>query len=110
MSSSNAKEALEILGYVAERTKVEPGCISCRIYRDAQQQQTIMFEELWNSTEDLQRHLCSSDYQRVLLVIELAKGQPEVRFSTISSASGFESIAEARSDAQRAGNEAVSPI
>lgn len=100
MSPRNAREALEVLRTLAERTRVEPGCISCRIYKDVQQEHTIMFEELWSSQEELQRHLSSTDYQRVLLVVEMAKGQPEIRFSVISHSSGFETIAEARSHAK----------
>lgn len=96
MSPGNAKEALEILRPLTERIKVEPGCISCRIYKDIQQEHAIMIEELWSSKEDLQRHLSSSDYYRILLVIEMAKGQPEIRFNEISHSSGFETITEAR--------------
>jgi quinol monooxygenase YgiN len=100
MSAGSAREALEILRPIVERTRVESGCISCRIYRDLAQEQMIMIEEFWSSQEELERHLCSSDYQRVLLVIEMAKGQPEIRFSTISHTSGFETIVEARSHAK----------
>jgi quinol monooxygenase YgiN len=103
MSSGSARDALEILLPVAERTRVEPGCVSCRVYRDVQQEHTIMLEELWSSQEELQRHLCSSDYQRVLLVVEMAKGQPEIRFSTISHSGGFETIADARNHVGSAG-------
>jgi quinol monooxygenase YgiN len=97
MTPGKAKEALEVLCPLAERTRAEPGCIICRIYRDVQQEHTIMIEELWDSQEQLERHLCSSGYQRVLLVVEMAKGQPEIRFNAISHTSGFEAIAEARS-------------
>jgi len=31
------------------------------IYRDVQEEDTIMIEELWSSQEDLERHLCSSE-------------------------------------------------
>ena len=97
MSAASMREALETLRSIVERTRVEPGCISCRIYRDVAQEQTIMIEEIWSSQEELERHLCSSDYQRILLVVEMARDQPEIRFSTISHTSGFETIAEARS-------------
>ena len=100
MSPGKAKEALEILRPLAERTSVEPGCAGSHVYCDALQDDTIMMEELWRNQEDLDRHLCSINYQRVLLVIEMAKGQPEIRFSTISHTSGFETIAEARSHAE----------
>ena len=38
----------------------------------------------------------SSDYHRVLLVVEMAKGPPEIRFSAISHWSGVETIEKAR--------------
>jgi quinol monooxygenase YgiN len=97
MSAASMREALEILRPIVERTRVEPGCISCRIYRDVAQEKMIMIEEIWSSQQELERHLCSSDYQRILLVVEMARDQPEIRFSTISHTSGFETIAEARS-------------
>jgi quinol monooxygenase YgiN len=97
MTQGRAKEALEVLCSLGERTRAEPGCISCRIYRDVQQEHAIMIDELWSSQEELRQHLSSPGYQRVLLVVEMAKGQPEIRFSTISHTSGFETIAEARS-------------
>jgi quinol monooxygenase YgiN len=103
ISAGSVREALDVLRPIVERTRVEPGCISCRIYRDLAQEQTIMIEEFWSSQEELERHLCSSDYQRVLLVIEMAKGQPEIRFSTISHTSGFETIVEARGHAESTG-------
>ena len=102
LSPERAGEAIEILCSLAERTRVDPGCISSRVYRDVQQEHTIMVEELWNSQEELERHLRSSGYQRTLLVVEMATGQPEIRFSTISHTSGFETIAEARNHAESA--------
>ncbi|MBP1742459.1 MAG: hypothetical protein H6Q48_4752, partial [Deltaproteobacteria bacterium] len=47
MPGQKAKEAMEILRSVAERTRVEPGCISCRIYRDDQEEHAILIEEFW---------------------------------------------------------------
>ena len=99
LSPGNAREALDVLRPVAERTRIEPGCISCRIYRDVQQDHAIMLEEFWAGHEDLQRHLRSSDYQRILLVVEMAKGHPEIRFDEVLRSSGFETIAGARSHA-----------
>ena len=97
MEPKDIKETLEILRRVVEHTRVEPGCISCCIYQDVQQERAIMLEELWSSQEDLRTHLCSTDYQRILLLLEMAHTQPEIRFSTILASRGFEAIAEARS-------------
>ena len=101
ISPEKAGEALEILCSVAERTRVESGCISCRVYRDVQEEHGIMIEELWRDLEELERHLRSSDYRSVLLVVEMAKGPPEIRFSTISHSSGVETIEKARNRGRR---------
>ena len=96
LSPEKEREALEILRSITERTKVEPGCISCRIYRDVQEKDAIMIEQLWRSQEELERHLRSSDYRSLLLVVEMAKGPPEFRFNVISESSGVEAIEKAR--------------
>ena len=99
ISPEKASEALEILRPMSERIRVESGCISCRIYRDVQEEHAIMIEELWRSQEELERHLRSSDYRNVLLVVEMAELPPEIRFSAISQSSGIETIEKARGHA-----------
>jgi quinol monooxygenase YgiN len=89
-------DALAILCSMAERTRVETGCITCRIYRDVQQEYSIMLEESWKNEEDLNRHLRSDEYRNVLLVVEMAVEQPEIRFETIVSTKGIETIEKAR--------------
>ena len=106
LTAGRAAEAMDILRPLVERTKAEPGCISCHLYRDEQEGNTIMMEELWATQEDLHRHLCSPQYQRVLLVIELAKGTPEIRFDTITHTRGFETVIEARDHTEGLAEEA----
>ncbi|MEE4111166.1 MAG: antibiotic biosynthesis monooxygenase [Desulfobacteraceae bacterium] len=89
-------EALEILGSMIEETQWEPGCVSCRLYRGVEDVRAIMFEELWASDEDVQRHLQSDKYHRILLVVEMAVEPPEIRFDTIDHSTGVESIEKAR--------------
>jgi len=75
----------------------KPGCISCRIYEDLQEKNVIMLKEVWRSEEDLDLHLRSDEYRNLLLVLEMALEQPEIRFDTISSSMGIEAIEKARS-------------
>jgi quinol monooxygenase YgiN len=89
-------EALEILGSMTEQTQFEPGCLSSRLYRGVDDARAIMFEELWLSEEDVQRHLRSDKYYKVLLVIEMAAEQPEIPFDTIKLTAGVERIEKAR--------------
>jgi quinol monooxygenase YgiN len=90
------EEVFAILRSMAERTRVESGCITCRIYRDAQEEHSIMLEEIWKDEEDLNRHLRSDEYRNVLLVMEMAVEQPEIRFETVLRTNGIEIIEKAR--------------
>jgi quinol monooxygenase YgiN len=89
-------DALEILESTIEQTQFETGCISCRIYRGVEDERTIMFEELWMTDEDMQHHLRSEKYRKILLVVEMAEESPEIRFDSIAQSSGVETIEQAR--------------
>ncbi|MBP1599821.1 MAG: Antibiotic biosynthesis monooxygenase [Acidobacteria bacterium] len=89
-------EALRIFKSFTEQCRDEPGCISCHIYEDLQEKNVLMLKEVWTSAEDLDRHLRSDEYRNLLLILELALEQPEIRFDTISSSTGIETIEKAR--------------
>ena len=90
-------EVVEILSSLAERSRFEPGCIGTHVYQDVEVEPAIMIEQFWDSGEDLERHLRSEEFRKVLLVIEMAVGPPEIRFDAISQSTGFETIEKARS-------------
>ncbi len=81
---------------MAEQSKVQPGCLSCRIYRNGEQDNVLLFEQQWSNEADLDRYLRSDEYRQVLMVLEMAIKQPEIRFDTISTSTGIETIGKAR--------------
>ncbi len=89
-------EVLEILASIAERARFEPGCISCRVYQGMEGEHVVMLEERWRSEEQLQSHLRSEEYHKVLLVAEMSAERPEIRFDLISKSTGVETIRKAR--------------
>jgi len=89
-------EALRILRSVAKQTKVLPGCLACQVYRSGEEDNCLMLEQLWDTEGNLERHLQSDQYQKVLLVMEMAIKKPEIRFDTISVSTGIETIEKAR--------------
>lgn len=93
-------EALRILKSIAELCRDEPGCLSCHIYSDLQEKDVIMLEGMWRSQEDLDLHIRSDEYRNLLLVMEMAVKQPEIKFETISGSAGIETIERARSPAK----------
>ena len=94
-------EALRILRSVAELCKDDPGCLSCNIYRDLNNNRVLVLEEVWRTEEDLDLHLRSEEYRNLLLVLEMALEQPEIRFDTISDSTGIETIEKARSGGKK---------
>ena len=90
-------EALRILKSTAEQCRVLSSCLHCHIYQDVQENNAFLFEECWKTQEDLDQHLRSNEYHHVLLVMEMADEQPEIRFDIIASSSGIETIEKARS-------------
>ena len=87
---------LEILMAMAGRSRFEHGCISCRLYQDVEVKPEFMLEQLRKSGEDLERHLRSEEFRKLLLVVEMSLEPPEIRFEEVSRSSGVETIEKAR--------------
>ena len=91
---------MRILKSITEQFMDEPGCVSCHIYGDLQEKNVFMLKEVWRSEEDLNLHLRSDEYRNLLLILEMSLEQPEIRFDTISSSTGIETIEKARNSRQ----------
>jgi len=95
-SKKNICEAMNFLRSIAERSNVQPGCLSCGIYRNGQDDNILKFEQLWSDQGNLDNYLRSEEYRQLLLVMEIAIEQPEIRFDTIAHSTGIETIEKAR--------------
>ena len=82
---------------MAEQCRDDLGCLCCHIYEDLQEQNVLMFEEVWSTDEELNLHIRSDEYLNLLLLLEMALQQPEIRFNTIAHSTGIETIEKARS-------------
>jgi quinol monooxygenase YgiN len=89
-------EALKILRSFVEQCRGFSGCLSCHFYEDLQEIDVLMVTEVWRDEEDMNLHLRSDEYRNLLLVMEMALIQPEIRFDTISSSKAIEVIEKAR--------------
>jgi quinol monooxygenase YgiN len=89
-------EVVAILGPMAERTRAERGCLGCHLHKDVLEDNVLILEESWASEAELVRHLRSREYRELLLVMELARVKPEVRFDTVSGSTGMETIQRVR--------------
>jgi len=77
-------------------TRVETGCLSCRLYSEADNPNIVTWIEEWRSEEDLKRHLKSPQYRKILAALDMSDVQPEIRFNTVVQTNGMQLIEEAR--------------
>ena len=85
-------EVLKSLRSLLGPTSAQAGCAGCGIYRDALDDGIYLYVEEWGSREQLERHIRSDLYLRLLAVMEIAVEQPEVRYDTVSERQGFELV------------------
>ena len=64
----------------------------CRLYEEDGSEETVLYVEQWESEEDLQRHIRSDLYRRILEAMELSCRSPEVAFHSVSATAGMELI------------------
>ena len=75
---------LKIISSLAEKTRKASGCLSIHLYKDLQENDSFLLEEVWRTEEDLYLHICSEEYKNLLLILEMALTEPEIKFYTIS--------------------------
>jgi len=90
--SGNINEIIEVLSSVKGPTEGKSGCISCFIYKEVNNENRITYEERWENQEQLNNHICSDFYRKILAVIDMSSQPPAVKFSTVSSTAGMELI------------------
>ncbi len=96
VSKGKKEEVIRLLRSLISSTRVETGCMSCHLYQDVNDQNAITWMEQWSSQDDLNRHLRTLQYKRVLAALDMSDGQPEIRFDTVVETKGMQLIEEAR--------------
>jgi quinol monooxygenase YgiN len=77
-------------------TQVEPGCLGCRLFQNWQEPDELVVEAYWATEEDLVRHLQSATYKQLLLLMELSRTPPSIRFVKGEDLGGLEFVEKAR--------------
>jgi quinol monooxygenase YgiN len=77
-------------------TRVQSGCLKCRLLQSWQDPDELVMEGNWETIEDLIHHLQSDAYKRVLLLMELSPVPPVLQFCTVQGISGLDLVEKAR--------------
>lgn len=71
---------------VAAASRLEPGCMSYRLYQDTDNENEFVFVEEWESDAALQQHFASSHVAEFLQAIRATiVAPPDVKFHSIAS-------------------------
>ena len=79
-------ELVRIGQAVATASRLEPGCISYRLYEDTESENEFVFVEEWESDDALRRHFATSHVAVFMRAIPATiVAPPDVRFHSIAS-------------------------
>jgi len=87
-------EIVRVLRSLIEPTRVETGCISCDLYKDLHDPSIIVWVEEWKTQHDLERHLRSRQYKKILAAFDMSSSQPVMQFNTVVETKGMQLIEE----------------
>jgi len=98
VSPQHRSAALRTLRSVQGPTRAKPGCVGCHILYDDQEPTVLIYTEGWGSREQLERHLRSTQYRRLLAVAEMSEEPPEIQYDTVSRREGIELLEAERAE------------
>ena len=96
LSETDCSEVITSFEPLIEWTRVQAGCRACHLLTDIEDPRALVLWEEWDTQKDLDRHLRSEDYRRVIAAMELSQEAPEIHFYTAASRGGFEVVEAAR--------------
>ena len=88
------EEFLKALRGMLEPTRVEARCRNYYFYQDVENKNAFILVEEWETKADLDCHIHKDSYRKLLALMDLLSEPPEIKFNTVSHASGMEYIAE----------------
>src|SRR5271169_7243709 len=77
-------EFMKSIRGMLELTRGEPGCISYSLYEDIENKNSFTLVEEWKTPDDLEEHVCTDNYRRLLALMNLLSEPPELRYSSVS--------------------------
>jgi quinol monooxygenase YgiN len=84
------EELLDVLLRLKGPTEASPSCRACRIVQDVEDERVITYQVQWSTQDELEEHLRSERFRRLLPYIEMSLEPPQVDFSTVDPISGIE--------------------
>ncbi len=90
-------ELVDVLLRLKGPTEVTRGCRACQILQDVEDECVLTYLVRWDTEQELEEHLRSERFRRLLPYIEMSVEPPQVDFSTIDEIRGIEYLVAALS-------------
>ncbi len=89
-------EIVHTLRALVEPTAIRRGNISCRLYQEIEDENALTLIEEWESQADVDNHIRSDDFRKILAVMDMSSEPPEIGFNRISETAGMEKVRSVR--------------
>jgi quinol monooxygenase YgiN len=93
MPPAQRSRLLKSIAALLEPTRVQPGCLSCRLYRDYDNDNAITLIGEWSTPGDLERYLASGVRKTLIAALDLSSEVPQVQIDAIERKQGLALIA-----------------
>ncbi|HEY2586362.1 MAG TPA: antibiotic biosynthesis monooxygenase family protein, partial [Tepidisphaeraceae bacterium] len=84
VEGAKRKQVVRSLRALSGPTRVEPGCLDCRVLEEVDDPSRVVYVELWETNEQLVARLRSKRYRQVLAAMEESVVSPQLQFFWIS--------------------------
>ena len=95
------QEILDVLLCLKGPTEMATGCRACRILQDVEDDRVLTYLVQWDTQDEIEEHLRSERFRRLLPYIDMSLEPPEVAFSTIDKIQGIEFLIDVLSSPSR---------
>ena len=89
-------QLVHALRLLASTTRVEPGCLECRVWTEESEESTVRYVEEWASESAMRVRVRSERFTRLLEVLESSSAPPRVQFDFVTETRGLDYVAEVR--------------
>jgi quinol monooxygenase YgiN len=89
-------QVVHALRLLASPTRIEPGCLGCRVWIEDGDDSTVRYVEEWATEDAMRLRVRSERFTRLLEVLESAVSPPWIQFDFVRETRGLDYVAEVR--------------
>ena len=96
VSHENREEVLAIVRSLIAPTHASSGCINFTYCWEIENENALVLMEEWKTQKDLDTHIRSDDFRKILALIDMSSETPQIKISTVLQTAGMEALIASR--------------